>query len=115
MLRFRQPRRGQRSGANPCGRSASPCSVCSRSRPPPRTFADGWQIPEPDLVISMPEPFTVPAEGVVEYQYFTVDPGFREDRWVRAVEVRPGNRKVVHHCNVLLQPPGAAQPAAQGE
>jgi hypothetical protein len=74
--------------------------------PPPRTFTDGWQIPSPDLVLSIPEPFTVPADGIVPYQYFEVDPGFREDRWVRACEIRPTNRKVVHHCNAILKPPG---------
>jgi peroxiredoxin len=69
-------------------------------------FTDGWNIPEPDVVVSMPHDFTVPAEGVVEYQYFEVDPGFSEDRWVRAAEIRPGNRAVVHHCTVFLKPPG---------
>ncbi len=77
-----------------------------RDLPPPPALADGWNIPGPDLVVSIPRPFTVPAEGVVEYQFFEVDPGFREDRWVRGVEVRPGNRRVVHHCNVFLKPPG---------
>jgi peroxiredoxin len=81
---------------------------------PPRRFAEGWNIAEPDLVLSMPEPFTVPAEGVIEYQYFVVDPGFKEDRWVQAAEIRPGNRAVVHHCNVFLQPPGASEPTEQG-
>src|SRR5262249_44109057 len=76
---------------------------------------DGWNIPTPDVVVSMPEPFTVPAEGVVEYQYIEVDPGFTEDRWVRAAEIRPGNRAVVHHCTVFLKPPGVEEPRAQGK
>jgi peroxiredoxin len=76
--------------------------------PPPREFVQGWGIPEPDLVVYMSEePYTVPAEGVVEYQYFTVDPGFTEDKWVKASECRPGNRSVVHHIFVFVQPPGA--------
>jgi peroxiredoxin len=82
--------------------------------PAPRSFPDGWTIPGPDAVVSMAEPFTVPAQGVVEYQFLEVDPGFREDRWVRAAEVRPGNRKVVHHCTVFLKPPGSSEPAAVG-
>jgi hypothetical protein len=58
----------------------------------------------------MPKPFTVPAEGVVEYQLIEVDPGFTEDKWIRAAEIRPGNRKVVHHCTVFLEPsPAGAQ------
>jgi hypothetical protein len=66
------------------------------------------------MIVSMPEPFTVPAEGTIEYQYFVVDPGFREDRWIQAAEVRPGNRAVVHHCNIYLQPPGSADLAEEG-
>lgn len=82
--------------------------------PPPRVFPEGWSIPGPDLVLTMPEPFVVPAEGVVEYQFIEIDPGLREDRWVRALEVRPGNRAVLHHCTVFLKPPDAAGPVAQG-
>jgi mono/diheme cytochrome c family protein len=82
--------------------------------PPPAAFADDWVIPRPELVASMPRPFTVPAGGVVEYQSFEVDPGFAEDRWVKAAEIRPGNRRVVHHCTVFLKPPGGDEPAEQG-
>jgi len=82
--------------------------------PPPRSFPDGWTIPGPDVVLSLPQPFTVPAQGTIEYQFIDVDPGFREDKWVRAAEVRPGNRKVVHHCTVFLKPPNSTEPVAQG-
>ena len=82
--------------------------------PPPAVFPEGWAIGRPDLVVSMPQEFRVPAAGVVEYQYFEVDPGFREDRWIRGAEIRPGNRKVVHHCNVFLEPPGANGVYEQG-
>jgi peroxiredoxin len=82
--------------------------------PPPAAFAEGWNIPKPDVVVSIPEPFTVPAEGVIEYQYFEVDPGFREDKWIRAIEIRPGNRQVVHHCNIFLKPPGSDNAAEAG-
>jgi hypothetical protein len=83
--------------------------------PPPPAFPQGWRIPTPDRVVYMPQPFTVPAEGTIEYQYFVVDPGFREDRWIQAAEVRPGNRAVVHHCNVFLQPPNSTDVQPQGE
>ncbi len=83
--------------------------------PPAPAFPHGWRIPTPDQVLSIPEPFTVPAEGVIEYQYFVVDPGFREDRWIQAAEVLPGNRAVVHHCNVFLQPPNSPDVQPQGE
>jgi peroxiredoxin len=66
-----------------------------------------WRIGKPDFVIQLPKPFKVPATGVVDYQYYIIDPGFKEDRWVKASEVRPGSRAVVHHAVVFVQPPGA--------
>jgi hypothetical protein len=56
------------------------------------------------------QPFDVPAKGEVRYQYFFVDPGFKEDRWIRAAECRPGNRAVVHHIIVGVVPPGQMRP-----
>ncbi|MBX7167793.1 MAG: thioredoxin family protein [Pirellulales bacterium] len=74
--------------------------------PPPREFVEGWQIPEPDQVVYIADkPFVVPAEGTVEYQWFVVDPGFEEDKWIRLVECRPGNPAVVHHVTVYFLPP----------
>lgn len=74
---------------------------------PPVAYPEGWQIPEPDQIIAMSkEPFAVGAEGVLDYQYFTVDPGWTEDRWLQAVECRAGNRSVVHHMAVFLWLPG---------
>jgi peroxiredoxin/mono/diheme cytochrome c family protein len=74
---------------------------------PPKFNADSsWRIPGPDVVIKMPKPFLVPATGDVPYQYFVVDPGFKEDVWIRGAEGRPGNRSVVHHMIVFYLPPG---------
>jgi peroxiredoxin len=81
--------------------------------PPPLKWTDGWQIPEPQQVVWMEEPFTVPAEGVVDYQNFVVDPGWTEDKWITAAEVRPGNRAVVHHIIANAIPPGATRRARQ--
>lgn len=60
-------------------------------------FTNGWEIGEPDQIFKMPEPFVVPASGTVEYTYFRVPTGFKEDKWLKAAEARPGNRSVVHH------------------
>ncbi len=75
--------------------------------PPKRKFITGWRLPrEPDVVIDMRgEPFTVPAEGAIEYQYFAVDPKFKEDKWVTAADVVPGSRSAVHHVIVFISPP----------
>ena len=75
--------------------------------PEKQTYVQGWRLPkQPDLVLPMQKrPFTVPADGSVDYQYFVVDPKFTEDKWVSAVEVIPGNRSVVHHSIVFIRPP----------
>lgn len=70
--------------------------------PQRRTFVEGWRIPKPDVIFEMPEEFSVPASGPVNYQYFPVSTGFTEDKWVEMVEVRPGDRSVVHHAIVVL-------------
>lgn len=77
--------------------------------PPLPTYTQGWQLPRPpDLVVPMgDQPFQVPAEGEVRYQYFRVDPGFTEDKWVTAAEILPGNRAVVHHVLVFARPKGS--------
>jgi hypothetical protein len=83
--------------------------------PPPRQFVEGWKIGTPDAVFRMDEEFKVPASGVLDYQRFTVDPGFKEDVWVQAAECRPGNRAVVHHILVYVQTPGSLLYDAEGK
>jgi len=70
--------------------------------PKPRNFTDGWRISKPDVVFEMPTEFQVPATGVLDYQYIPVPTNFTEDKWVEAVEVRPGDRSVVHHAIVVV-------------
>jgi len=75
--------------------------------PAPPAFAAGWRIEDPHAVFTMGDkPFAVPAEGTVDYQYFRVDPGFTEDKYLVAAEPRPGNYGVVHHIIVYVVRPG---------
>jgi peroxiredoxin len=77
--------------------------------PPPREFVPGWRIGKPDLVLSMPEEFDVPAEapkGGIPYQHIEVDPGFKEEMWIERAESRVGAGPVVHHIVVFVVPPG---------
>jgi mono/diheme cytochrome c family protein len=69
-------------------------------------LATGWQIGEPDVIFHMPEEFTVPADGVVPYKYFTVPTNFKEDRYIEAMEARAGNLSVVHHIVMYVREPG---------
>jgi hypothetical protein len=60
-------------------------------------FPDGWQLGTPDLVVKMEKGFTVPAEGPDIYRYQRIPLNLPDDKWVRAIELRPSSRKVVHH------------------
>jgi thiol-disulfide isomerase/thioredoxin len=83
--------------------------------PAPPQFAEGWMIPEPDQILYMrDEPYEVPATGVVEYQMFVVDPGWKEDKWISAIEPRPGNPSVVHHILMFVIPPDGNMNAGLG-
>jgi thiol-disulfide isomerase/thioredoxin len=74
--------------------------------PPKREWKSSeWEIGEPDLVLEMQEEFEVPADGVLNYKYFKVRPQLTEDRWVKAVEIQPGNAAVVHHISVHVAAP----------
>jgi len=76
--------------------------------PPMPKYVPGWTFGEPDLVVPMPVDFEVPAEGELPMQNFFVPVPFTEERWVEAVELRPGNPAVVHHsiANVTRLPEG---------
>lgn len=78
--------------------------------PKPPVFREGWHLPRiPETVYEMRnKPFVVPKEGVVEYQYFVVDPDFKEDKWIIGAQALPGNRSVVHHIIVFVRPPDGA-------
>lgn len=77
--------------------------------PQPNTYITGWQLPRaPDLVVDVsPEPFVVPPDGDVRYQYFRVDPDLTEDKWIAAAELKPGNRAVVHHILAFAREKGS--------
>jgi hypothetical protein len=71
--------------------------------PPIPSFPDGWAVGTPDLVLEMAEDFKLPAEGTIEYEWFYIPTNFTETRWVKSIEVRPGNREAVHHVLVYYR------------
>lgn len=81
--------------------------------PKPVDFSDAWLHGKPDLVLSMPEEFEVPADGVLPYKHWEMDPGFTEDKWVRIAEGRPSVPSVVHHLVLYILKPGEREPFSQ--
>jgi mono/diheme cytochrome c family protein len=64
-------------------------------------FVEGWTIGTPDKILSMREEASIPAEGVVPYRYYRIPTDFTEDKWIQAIEIKPGDRRVVHHVIAL--------------
>ncbi|MGH9840253.1 MAG: hypothetical protein ACREEM_15835, partial [Blastocatellia bacterium] len=76
-----------------------------KEMPPAPKSSETWEIGKPDVVLQMPEPFTLGAKGADDYIYFRVPTGFTEDKWIQAAEFRPGNKRVVHHAVVFIESP----------
>jgi mono/diheme cytochrome c family protein len=83
-----------------------------KDMPPTPSFPDGWKIGKPDAVITIPEQ-VIEGSGPDQYVYLNVPTNFTEDRWVIASELRPGNRRIVHHAHVFVAE--KAEPAAAGK
>ena len=79
------------------------------SRP---SWVEGWRIGQPDSVFEMPESYAVPATGTIEYEFFYIPTNFADPKWLQAIEVRPGNRALVHHVLVYYVAPADGPRAA---
>lgn len=73
------------------------------------TWVDGWQLGTPDLVVTMPEPYVLPADGLDVFRTFVLPIPLSTARFVRAIEFRPGNARVVHHANLGIDPTRASR------
>jgi len=78
-------------------------------RPVAPRFTEGWQLGPPDLVLRPELPYSVPAEGTDVFHNFVLPVGASATRYVRAMELRPGDKRVVHHANVLIDRTGSAR------
>lgn len=77
--------------------------------PKPPEFPDGWTLGEPDLVVRMNGEFRVPADGPDIYRSFVFPIAMPEDKWVKAVELRPQAKSSLHHAIFFLDPNGSAR------
>ena len=70
--------------------------------PPAPVFTPGWQLGPPDLIVQPVKPFTVPASGPDVFWNFILSPTIGRARYVKAIEIRPGKARIVHHANLLV-------------
>ncbi len=65
-------------------------------------FVEGWRLGQPDLILNAEKPLTLPPQGTDTYWNFIFPVPIHETRWVKAVEIRPGDKRFVHHANILV-------------
>ena len=70
--------------------------------PPQPKFAEGWQLGQPDLIVKASKPYALAATGFDTYWNFILPIPIDHTRWVKAVEIRPGDKRLVHHANILV-------------
>jgi thiol-disulfide isomerase/thioredoxin len=81
--------------------------------PKAKEFPKGWVHGTPDLVLTMPKEYEVPATGVVPYQDYFIETGFKEDKWVQLAECKPGAPSVVHHVVAYILREGQKEPVGR--
>lgn len=77
--------------------------------PAPPQFTEGWKLGPPDIVVKMPEPYEIPAEGRDIYRNFVFTLAIPEGKYIKAAEFRPSNRRVVHHAELCIDVTGRAR------
>jgi Flp pilus assembly protein TadD len=65
-------------------------------------FTEGWQMGTPDLIIQMPRAYRLEARGGDVFRNFVIPIDLQEERYVRGIELRPGNKRIVHHANIWI-------------
>ena len=83
--------------------------------PAPQLATGGWELGQPDEIITMKEEFTVAPGTPDNIQNFIIPTGFKEDKWVISAEIRPGNKRIVHHVIAFVQTPDMIKAYQSGE
>lgn len=70
--------------------------------PPPPRVVEGWRLGQPDLIVTLPEPYLLPGGGPDILRNFVIPIPIGSTKYVRGIEFRPGNSRVVHHANLRI-------------
>jgi Flp pilus assembly protein TadD/mono/diheme cytochrome c family protein len=74
----------------------------STEAPKPPVFSKDWQLGPPDLILKVESPMHVPASGTDLFRNFVLPVPITQTKYIRAMEIKPGAPRVVHHANVLI-------------
>jgi tetratricopeptide (TPR) repeat protein len=72
-------------------------------------FVEGWRLGKPDVILTATRPLTLPPSGTDTYWNFIFPVPIQETNWVKAVEIRPGDKRYVHHANILIDREGSSR------
>jgi len=82
-------------------KSGAPEGPASETPPVPK-LTEGWQLGPPDMVVEATRAFTLPAKGPDVFWNFIFSPGITDTKYVRAIEIRPGDAHLIHHANIIV-------------
>lgn len=74
----------------------------AKKAPAPPSSSSSWTLGEPDAIVGSKRPFALEADGADVYRNFVIRTDYKETRWIRGIDVRPGNKRVVHHVIAFL-------------
>jgi len=77
--------------------------------PQPPKQIDGWRLGQPDLIVTLPDPFVLAAGGSDVLRNFVIPIPIGTTKFVRGIEFRPGNSRVVHHANMRIDPTASSR------
>jgi tetratricopeptide (TPR) repeat protein len=81
----------------------------SADLPPPPKFVEGWRLGTPDMILTAEKPLVLPPQGTDTYWNFIFRVPISGTRWIKAVEIRPGDKRYVHHANILIDRTGSSR------
>ena len=87
----------------------------AKDLPPAPPYSSAWKIGQPDLILTMAEDYSLAAQGADEYVEFVLPAHLAENKWIKAIEIQPGNRQVVHHAIAFIQTPAMAAAKAKAQ
>jgi mono/diheme cytochrome c family protein len=87
----------------------------AKDLPPAPTFRDDWKLGKPDIIVTMPEPYRVRADGSDDFRNFVFDLNVPAGKYIKAAEFHPSNRRVVHHAALMIDTSGEARKKDQDD